>query len=418
MTSVTEAQQTAPACRLCAATLTHTFVDLGVSPLANSYLEASDLDEPEMFYPLHVRVCASCLLVQLPELASPEEIFGEYAYFSSYSASWVEHARRYVEFVTERFRLDAASQVIEVASNDGYLLQFFVTKGIPALGVEPAGEVAAVARERGISTVTEFFGEQLADRLVREGHAADLVVGNNVLAHAPASHDFVEGLRRLLKPGGVVTLEFPHLLRLIEDSQFDTIYHEHFSYFSLFAVERLFDLHGLVVFDVEELPTHGGSLRIFGAHADRSRRPGDRVAQVHARERLAGLHDLETYLRFSELARVAKRDLLAFLVDAKRRGKSVAAYGAAAKGVTLLNYCGVGTDFVDYVVDRNPHKQGRFLPGVRIPIRPPEHVAETKPDLLLVLPWNLADEIAEQMAHVREWGCQLVVPIPTIAYID
>jgi SAM-dependent methyltransferase len=408
---------TSYACRLCSAPLTHTFVDLGVSPLANSYLEPEQLAEGEVFYPLHARVCGQCLLVQLPQLASPTEIFSDYAYFSSYSDSWVEHARRYVELVADRFRLDESSQVVEAASNDGYLLQFFLARGVPVLGVEPAGNVAAAAEERGISTIVDFFGQRLAERLVDEGHAADLVVGNNVLAHVPDSHDFVEGLRRLLKPGGVVTMEFPHLLRLVQERQFDTIYHEHFSYFSLLVAERLFAAHGLVLFDVEELPTHGGSLRIYAGHADGPHRPGKRIAELHATERRAGLHGLETYLRFGEAARDAKRELLAFLVDAKESGKSIVAYGAAAKGVTLLNFCGVGTDFIDYVVDRSPHKQGRFLPGVRLPIHAPEHTRQTRPDLLLILPWNLADEIAEQVAYVREWGCELVVPCPEIAVV-
>ena len=405
------------ACRICSAPLTHTFVDLGTSPLANSYLEPEELAQGEMFYPLHVRVCAQCLLVQLPELASPEEIFSEYAYFSSYSDSWVEHARRYVELVAERFRLDESSQVVEVASNDGYLLQFFQARGVPVLGIEPARNVAAAAEARGIRTIVDFFGQPLAERLTEEGYAADLVVGNNVLAHVPDVHGFVEGLRRILKPEGVVTMEFPHVLRLVEERQFDTIYHEHFSYFSLLPAERLFAAHDLVLFDVEELSTHGGSLRIYIAHADGPYRAGERVAEVRARERVAALDELATYLRFGDAALAAKRDLLAFLVDAKRSGKSIVAYGAAAKGVTLLNFCGVGSDFIDYVVDRSPHKQGRFLPGVRLPIYDPEHTRRTRPDLLLILPWNLADEIAEQMAFVREWGCELVVPIPEVAVV-
>jgi hypothetical protein len=406
-----------PLCRLCSAPLTHTFVDLGTSPLANSYLDPAQLAEGEMFYPLHVRVCEKCLLVQLPEFASPGEIFGDYAYFSSYSDSWVEHARRYVELVADRFGLDETSHVVEVASNDGYLLQFFQARGVPALGVEPAGNVAAAAEQRGIRTIVDFFGERLAERLLAEGSAADLIVGNNVLAHVPDVHDFVAGLRVLLKLDGVVTMEFPHILRLIEERQFDTIYHEHFSYFSLGSAERLFARHGLVIFDVEELTTHGGSLRIYAAHADGPHRPGERIARLHEKERHAGLTELGTYLRYNESARAAKRDLLAFLLDAKRAGKAVAAYGAAAKGVTLLNFCGIGTDFIDYVVDRSPHKQGRFLPGVRLPIYAPERVRETRPDVLLILPWNLADEIAEQMAFVREWGCELVIPIPEVAAV-
>jgi SAM-dependent methyltransferase len=406
-----------PTCRLCSAPLARTFVDLGSSPLANSYLEPSQLAEGEMFYPLHVRVCERCLLVQLPEFASPAEIFGDYAYFSSYSESWVEHARRYVELVAERFRLDESTQVVEVASNDGYLLQFFQARGVPALGVEPAGNVAAAAQERGIPTVVDFFGERLAERLLHEGRAADLIVGNNVLAHVPDVHDFVEGVHRLLKRDGVVTMEFPHVLRLIEERQFDTIYHEHFSYFSLGSVERLFAAHGLTILDVDELSTHGGSLRIYAAHEDGPHRTEARVIALREKERRAGLGELSTYLEFNDAARAAKRDLLAFLLGAKGAGKTVVAYGAAAKGVTLLNFCGIASDFIDYVVDRSPHKQGRFLPGVRLPIHAPERVSETRPDVLLILPWNLADEIAEQMAFARSWGCELVVPIPEVAVV-
>jgi SAM-dependent methyltransferase len=408
---------TPPDCRSCSAPLTNTFVDLGASPLANSYLEPSQLAEGEMFYPLHVRVCAQCLLVQLPEFASPTEIFGDYAYFSSYSDSWVEHARRYVELAAERFRLDESSQVIEVASNDGYLLQFFLARGVQTLGVEPAANVAAAAQKRGIPTIVEFFGERLGARLVDEGRSADLVVANNVFAHVPDVHDFVEGLRRVLKPGGVVTMEFPHLLRLIEGRQFDTIYHEHYSYFSLLSAERILATHGLVVFDVEELSTHGGSLRIYVGHANGPHESGPSVGKLRATEREAGLDRLEAHLRFDGAARAAKRELVGFLVDAKRAGKSIVAYGAAAKGVTLLNFCGIRGDFIDYVVDRSPHKQGRFLPGVRLPIHAPERVAETRPDVLLILPWNLADEVAEQMAFVRSWGCELVAPIPEVAVL-
>ena len=406
-----------PECRLCSSQLTHTFVDLGASPLANSYLEPSQLDEGERFYPLHVRVCEECLLVQLPMLAEPDEIFSDYAYFSSYSDSWVEHARRYVELVAERFELDRSSQVVEVASNDGYLLQFFQARGVRTLGIEPAANVAAAAKERGIETVVDFFGERLALELLEQGLTADLIVGNNVLAHVPNAHDFVEGLRRILKPEGVVTMEFPHLLRLIEERQFDTIYHEHFSYFSLGSAKRLFAAHGLTIFDVEELSTHGGSLRIYAGHEDGPHRPGPAVGDVEGKEREAGLDRLATYLRFDEEARAAKRDLLAFLIDAKRSGRSIVAYGAAAKGVTLLNFCGVGGDFIDYVVDRSPHKQGRFLPGVRLPIHAPERIAETRPDVLLILPWNIGQEIAEQMAFVRSWGCELVVPIPEVSVL-
>ncbi|MDQ4082168.1 MAG: class I SAM-dependent methyltransferase [Actinomycetota bacterium] len=405
-------------CRLCAAPLRIPFVDLGLSPLANAYLSADDLEREETFYPLRVYVCERCLLVQLPVFARPEEIFGDYAYFSSYSDSWLEHARRYAEAASTRFGLDRTSQVVEVASNDGYLLQYFRAHGIPVLGVEPARNVAAAAEERGIPTVVEFFGAELADGLVRDGHAADLVVANNVLAHVPDVHDFVEGVSRVLKPAGIVTMEFPHLLRLLAERQFDTIYHEHFSYFTLLVVEHLFAEHGLRLFDVEEVPTHGGSLRIYATHAGASPEPTARLRDVRRREQEAGLDRVEGYLGFEEAVRAVKRDLLGFLIEAKRDGRSVVAYGAAAKGNTLLNYCGIRADFVDYVVDRSPHKQGLFLPGTRLPIVPPERTRETRPDFLLILPWNLKEEIIEQMSYVRAWGCRFVVPVPEVALVD
>ncbi len=405
-------------CRSCSTPLTRTFVDLGVSPLANAYLTEGDLDRPEVFYPLHVYVCERCLLVQLPVFATPDDIFTDYAYFSSYSESWLEHARRYVELATKRFGLSAGSKVVELASNDGYLLQYFQALGVSVLGVEPARNVAVAALDRGIPTVVEFFGAELAERLHREGHAADLIVANNVLAHVPNVHDFVEGVGTLLKPDGVVTMEFPHLLRLIAEAQFDTIYHEHFSYLTLLVVERLFGEHELRLFDVEELPTHGGSLRIYAASERAAREPSEHLLELRAREHEAGLDRLEGYLGFEERVREVKRDLLAFLVDAKRRGRSVVAYGAAAKGNTLLNYCGIRSDFVDYAVDRSPHKQGRFLPGTRLSIRPPEQTRETRPDFLLVLPWNLAPEITAQMAYVREWGCRFVIPIPEVRVLE
>jgi SAM-dependent methyltransferase len=402
-------------CRLCRAPLRHTFADLGVSPLANSYLTESDLWRMEPFYPLHAYVCHECYLVQLPAVVTPESLFRKYAYFSSFSDSWVEHARRYVEQMVERFDIDSASHVVEVASNDGYLLQFFVERDVEVLGIEPAENVAAAAVERGIPTVQAFFGSMFARELARDGHAADLLLGNNVLAHVPAVHDFVEGLRILLKPGGVITMEFPHLLRLVSEHQFDTIYHEHFSYFSFCAVERLFDDHGLILFDVEELPTHGGSLRVFARHADDSSKPmGSAVGELRERERRAGLMELASYERFGEAVRAAKRNLLEFVLTAKRDGKTIVAYGAAAKGNTLLNYCGIGSDFIDYVVDRSPHKQGRFLPGSRLRILEPERVQETQPDYLLILPWNIKDEIVQQMGHVREFGCRFVIPIPEV----
>ena len=400
----------APACRFCSAPLRHSFANLGATPLANSYLD--DPQASERLFPLHAFVCAECLLVQLPAVASPEEIFSDYAYFASYSSSWVEHARRYVESAVDRFGLDSSSRVVELASNDGYLLQFLVERGIPALGVEPASNVARAAAERGIPTVVRFFGRDVAEELRADG-AADLVIANNVLAHVPDLNDFVGGIAVLLAPDGTATLEFPHLLRLIEATEFDTIYHEHFSYLSLGTVERVFAAHGLEIFDVDELPTHGGSLRIYVRH--RNGEPEDSVEDLRRRELDAGLADLATYERFEERVRESKRSLLEFLIAAKRNGGSIAGYGAAAKGNTLLNYCGVGTDFVDYVADRSPHKQGRFLPGTRIPIVAPERIDETRPDYVLVLPWNLVDEIEEQLAHVRAWGCRFVTPIPTVA---
>jgi SAM-dependent methyltransferase len=404
------------ACRLCGAALRVTFADLGMSPVANEYVKGPD--DAERLYPLHAYVCESCLMVQLGTVVDQEVVFSsEYAYFSSYSDSWVEHARRYVEMMVERFGYGGGSKVIEVASNDGYLLQFFVQRGIPVLGIEPTASTAAAAEERGVPSRVEFFTSALAARLVDEGNAADLVIGNNVLAHVPPVHDFVEGLRLVLRPGGVVTMEFPHVLRLIEGREFDTIYHEHYSYWSLHVVERLFREHALALFDVEELPTHGGSLRIFARHAGEGS-TGDTVAAVLEEERAAGLDRIETYEAFGESVRATKRDLLEFLIQAKREGKSIAAYGAAAKGTTLLNYCGVRSDFVDYVVDRNPHKQGKYLPGVRLPIHAPERLAETRPDYLLILPWNLAAEITEQMAHVLEWGARFVVPIPRARVLD
>ena len=412
-------QTATPDCRLCGAPLRHTFADLGVSPLANAYLAEADLRRPETFYPLHVYVCSECLLVQLPIWETPERIFSDYSYFSSYSETWVEHARRFVEDVAvRRLGLDRTSRVVEIASNDGYLLQFVRAKGIPALGIEPAANVAAAATNRGIETIVDFFGTRLAQNLVEQGMKADLIVGNNVLAHVPSVHDFVEGLRILLAPGGTISMEMPYVLRLIEKREFDTIYHEHFSYFSLIAIERLFGDHELVVFDVEELPTHGGSLRIFARHHGDGIDVGAEVERVRALDHAAGLHTLGPYLLFDETVRELKRELLAFLIEAKREGKSVVGYGAAAKGNTLLNYCGIGPDMLDYVVDRNPHKQDHYLPGTRIPIFAPERIDDTRPDLVLILPWNLADEITRQMAHIANWGGKFVVPIPRVTVLD
>jgi hypothetical protein len=406
-------------CRSCSAPLDHVFVDLGSSPLANAYLSEAQLAEPEPFYPLRVYVCEGCFLVQLPPVLSPTEMFEDYAYFSSYSESWLRHARTYVDRMIERFGLGSASKVVEIASNDGYLLQYFKEAGVPVLGIEPAANVAAAAKEAGIPTLVEFFGLETAQRLSAQGERADLLVGNNVLAHVPDLTGFVAGIEVLLAPTGVATLEFPHLLRLIESGEFDTIYHEHLFYFSLVAVERVFAEAGLTLFDVDELPSHGGSLRIYARHTDDGSKPVENsVGELRARERNAGLERMDIYESFEERTREAKRGLIEFLVRAKREGKSIVGYGAAAKGNTLLNYCGIRSDFLDYVVDRSPHKQGLFLPGTRLPILEPGAVSETKPDYLLILPWNLRDEIMEQMSHVRSFGCKFVVPIPETTVYD
>jgi SAM-dependent methyltransferase len=401
-------------CRFCGAPLAHVFADLGMTPLSNSFLTAKELDRMEPFYPLRALVCERCFLVQLGNFASPDEIFGDYAYFSSYSTTWLEHARSYADMIVERLALGVESRVVEVASNDGYLLQFFAAKGIPVLGVEPAANVARVAIERGVPTEIAFFGCDTARRLAAEA-GADLLIGNNVLAHVPELNDFVAGLALMLKPDGVVTLEFPHLLRLIEERQFDTIYHEHFSYFSFLTARRVLAKHGLRAFDVERLPTHGGSLRVYACLAESSARPVEEgVAALTAEEEGAGLTTLEPYRSFAEEVRAVKRELLNFLIERKREGAAIVGYGAPAKANTLLNYCGIGTDFLDYTVDRSPYKQGRFLPGTHIPVRAPEAVRETRPDLLFVLPWNLKDEVMEQMAFVREWGGRFLVTCPEI----
>ncbi len=402
-------------CRFCNSRLSTVFVDLGNSPLANNYLTAAQLSTMEPFYPLCVYVCETCFLAQLEVFESPDRIFADYVYFSSYSDTWLEHARNYADIATRRFGLDSATQVIEVASNDGYLLQYFGAKGIPVLGIEPARNVAQAARTKGIPTLEEFFGKALAGQLVDDGVRADLLVGNNVLAHVPNLNDFVEGIKLVLKRDGVATLEFPHLMRLMAEIQFDTIYHEHFSYFSFFIVEKVFATHGLTVYDVEELPTHGGSLRIYVRNTDDSSKPiRPCVGDLRNREESAGLMNLDTYLSFGEAVKEIKWNLLDFLIAVKRKGKSVVGYGAPAKGNTLLNYCGIATDFIDYTVDRSPHKQGRFLPGTHIPIHPPDRIKETKPDYLLILPWNLKDEIMHQMAHIHEWGGQFVIAMPEV----
>lgn len=405
-------------CRFCRAELRHTFCDLGMSPISNAFLKQEQIGAMEPFYPLHAYVCERCFLVQLEEFESPQQIFGEhYAYFSSYSDTWLEHARRYTELMIERFGIGPKSQVIELASNDGYLLQYFKQKGIPALGIEPAKNVAEAAIARGIPTLVKFFGVDTAKELVAAGTRPDLLLGNNVLAHVPDLNDFVAGLKIVLKPQGVITLEFPHLQRLIEENQFDTIYHEHFSYFSFVAVERVFASHGLQLFDVDEIPTHGGSLRIYARHAEEGGTPGAGVTELAARERRLGLERIETYLAFSQRVQETKRKLLEFLIEAKRSGKTIVGYGAPAKGNTLLNYCGIRCDFLDFTVDRSPHKQNTFLPGTHIPVYAPERIDEVKPDYLLVLPWNIKDEIIGQMAHIRSWGGRFVVPIPSVQVI-
>lgn len=402
-------------CLFCSTPLRHTVVDLGMSPLCESYVTAGQLDQMEPFYPLHVYVCDRCFLVQVKEYVSPEAIFGEYAYFSSYSESWLAHARAYAEMITARFGLTSASRVVELGSNDGYLLQYFAARGIPVLGVEPARNVAAAAIAKGVPTIPKMFGRQTARELAADGHQADLLCGANVLAQVPDPNDFVGGMRLLLKPKGVATIEFPHLMRLIEENQFDTIYHEHFSYFSLMTAERIFAAHGLTLFDVEELPTHGGSLRIYARHVEDVTKPvGPRVNELRAREKASGFDRLDRYATFTEQVHETKRRLLEFLIGAKRRGKRIAGYGAPGKGNTLLNYCGIGTDFLDYTVDRNPYKQGKFLPGTHLPIYPPDHLRQTRPDYVLILPWNLKEEIIEQLSYVRSWGGQFLVPIPDV----
>jgi hypothetical protein len=402
-----------PTCRFCNARLTHTFVDLGMSPLCESYLRADQLNQMEPFYPLHVFVCAECFLVQLQEYVSPAEIFSEYAYFSSYADAWLRHAKNYTDAMIARFHLNAASQVIEVASNDGYLLQYFVEQNIPALGIEPARNVAQAALAKNVPTLIEFFGVECARRLVAQAVRADLLLGNNVLAQVPDLNDFVAGLKILLNPRGVITIEFPHLMRLVAENQFDTIYHEHFSYFSFSAAEKIFAAHGLTLFDAEELPTHGGSLRIYARHADDPAQPiCARVRELKQREAQAGITTLAYYAAFDEQVKETKRKLLELLIATRRAGKTIVGYGAPGKGNTLLNYCGIRADFLDYTVDRNPYKQGKFLPGTHIPILHPDQIRATRPDFVMILPWNFKDEIMEQVGYIREWGGKFIVPIP------
>jgi 2-polyprenyl-3-methyl-5-hydroxy-6-metoxy-1,4-benzoquinol methylase len=407
------------ACRFCGTPLKLSFADLGMSPPSNSFLEAEALNRMERFYPLHAWVCEKCFLVQLEEFETPEQIFSDYAYFSSYSESWLAHAEAYTQMMTARFGLGASSFVVEIASNDGYLLQYFVAQGVPVLGIEPAANVAAVAEKKGVPTLVKFFDVKTATELAGAGRKADLILGNNVLAHVPDLNDFVRGMSLLLKPGGVVTMEFPHLLKLMQESQFDTIYHEHFSYLSFVVAERVFAAHGLTLFDVDEIPTHGGSLRVYARHAAHTVLPASKkVAGLRAREQAAGLERADTYRAFAEQVRATKRSLLKFLVGAKDSGKRVAGYGAPAKGNTLLNYCGVRSDLLEYTVDRSPHKQGRYLPGVHIPIYAPDKIMATRPDYVLILPWNLKDEIVAQMAGIRAWGGRFVLPIPETKVLD
>jgi hypothetical protein len=414
-------------CRLCKATLTSTFVNLGLSPLSNQYVKPHESELPCSYYPLHVFVCDACFLVQIDEFEGPEQIFSEYAYFSSYSESWLEHASRYTKMIIAKLGLDVDSNnkadpinneiplVVEIACNDGYLLQYFQEYGIQTLGIEPARNVAEAASHKGIPVITEFFGVSLARLLVSEGKQAELLIGNNVLAHVPDLHDFVGGLKILLKDTGVLTMEFPHILQLIRHNQFDTIYHEHFSYFSLHTVERMFATYGLTIFDVEQLNTHGGSLRIFAGHTDDLSKPvGRSVHQLLQQEQEAGLLRIETYTAFSSNVAQMKRKIWEFLVYHKNNGKTIAAYGAPAKGNTLLNYCGIGKEMIDYVVDRNPYKQGMLLPGSLIPVYPPEFIRETKPNIVVIMPWNLKHEIVEHLKCIRDWGGQYAVWIPQI----
>ena len=400
-------------CRFCGTPLKTTMVDLGMHPLCESFLTPEQLNDMEPFYPLHVKVCGECFLAQVGEYVDPTQIFGDYAYFSSYSDAWLNHARDYTEMMIDRFELDASSHVLEIASNDGYLLQYFAERNIDVLGIDPAYTVAEAAIAKGIPTRVEFFNAGTAAQMAAEGLSFDVILGNNVLAHGPDINGFVAGLPLVLAPGGVITFEFPHLMRLMEQNQFDTVYHEHWSYLSLGTTQRIFAEHGLEVFDVEELWTHGGSLRLFIKSANDASKPiSGNVEDLLARERGFGLFDLETYAAFSAKVDATKRKLLQILIEAKDAGKSVAVYGAAGKGNTLLNYCGIGTDFIDYACDRSEYKHGRFTPGTHIPIFPPERISQTKPDFVLILPWNLKDEIMNQLSYIGEWGGSFIVPIP------
>ena len=407
-------------CRFCDTPLRHLFLSLGASPLSNSYLSVDDLHKMEPCYPLDVYICENCLLVQLDEFEKAEDIFhAGYAYFSSYSDSWLKHCERYVEMMVQRFGLNEKTFVVEIASNDGYLLQYFKGRKIPILGIEPAANTAHVAQEKGIPTEVTFFDRVYAEKMRQKGQQADLIIGNNVLAHNPNLNDFVRGLKTALKADGLITMEFPYLARLMEETQFDTIYHEHFSYFSFLAVERIFRQHGLTIFDVEELPTHGGSLRIYGAHVeDQSKSTSPRVGELKAREISEGYGNIDHYLTFGQKVQSVKRNLLQLLIGLKSEGKKIVGYGAPAKGNTLLNYCGIRTDFLDYTVDRSPHKQNCYLPGSRIPIKHPDQIRADRPDYVLILPWNIKEEIISQMEHIKEWGGRFIVPIPDAHIIE
>jgi hypothetical protein len=406
-------------CRFCGEALKHTFVDLGMQPLCESYVNADHFNQMEPFYPLHTYVCHSCFLVQLEEFVAPEDIFEEYAYYSSYSDAWLKHSKTYVDMITQKLELSQNSMVVELASNDGYLLQYFVQKGIPVLGIEPAANVAEEAIKKGINTLVEFFGLKSLHALLQKGFSADLLIGNNVLAQVPDLNGFVESMKLFLKPAGVITMEFPHLMQLIAGNQFDTIYHEHFSYFSFITVEKILAAHGLIIFDVEELNTHGGSLRIYARHADNQSRPiASGVGELREREINLGYDHLPRYFTFAEKVRATKRNLLAFLIQLKNENKSIVGYGAPGKGNTLLNYCGIRTDFIDYTVDRNPYKQGKFLPGSHIPILNPDQIKVSKPDYVFILPWNIKDEIMNQLSYIKTWGGKFIVPIPEVGVID
>jgi 2-polyprenyl-3-methyl-5-hydroxy-6-metoxy-1,4-benzoquinol methylase len=407
-------------CRFCQASLEQTFVDLGMSPLCQDHIKPEELNRMEPFYPLHAYVCSSCFLVQLEEFVAPAEIFNDYAYFSSYSDSWLQHAKRYADKITERLAIGPDSLVAELASNDGYLLQYFAEKRIPVLGIEPAANVADFAiSKRGIRTENKFFGLNTANELTAKYGKADLLIGNNVLAHVQDINDFVSGMKAFLNPAGVITMEFPHLLRLVERNQFDTIYHEHFSYLSFTTVEKIFKYHGLTIFDVEELSTHGGSIRIYAKHRENAAKGIEpSVKAMLATELEAGMLEMNFYTTFERKVKETKMKILDFLIEAKRDGKTIAGYGAPGKGNTLLNYCGVRTDFLDYTVDRNPKKQGNFLPGTLIPIYDPKNIRETKPDYVFILPWNLKEEIMESMSFIHEWGGKFVIPIPELKVYD